>query len=355
VDLTSGIPAEKELMLTERPEDDLLREAVNMWIWDDAAQFGLPRVAVEAIGSRWEDRAVQVNIAFPDGRVLLGTCVGSAHPTKGPEGEATVFGAGPLAFTCVEPFLRWRVAFAGTARETTVAEQVTGAGVERPRVDVAFDVEATMAVPPWYPGQFSTSAKSAFDQGVEGSFISARYEQLFRAEGTFRVGDHQTRFSGGGLRIRRQGRRNSTELWGHCWQAALFPSGRGFAYNAFPPRPDGTPSYNEGYVFDAGEMVAATALTAPWMHVFEPSGGDVSLSLATASGTVSIEGETVHSTYVRRVSELNDMFGMPFLGGGDRLAFHQGIARYRWDGEETYGMIERSFPLAEMGPPRIGT
>jgi hypothetical protein len=35
------------------------------------------------------------------------------------------------------------------------------------------------------------------------------------------------------------------------WQSALFPSGRGFGDLAYPPRPDGSPSYNEGYLFHA--------------------------------------------------------------------------------------------------------
>jgi hypothetical protein len=30
------------------------------------------------------------------------------------------------------------------------------------------------------------------------------------------------------------------------------------------------------------------------------------------------------------------------------LPFHQGGVRYEWDGEVTYGMIERSLPGAKM-------
>jgi len=38
------------------------------------------------------------------------------------------------------------------------------------------------------------------------------------------------------------------------------------------------------------------------------------------------------------------MFGAWPHGHPSRLFFHQGGARYRWDGEETFGMIERSLP-----------
>jgi hypothetical protein len=77
----------------------------------------------------------------------------------------------------------------------------------------------------------------------------ARYEQLFRATGTVKVGDDEHDFSGTGLRIRRQGVRKLAGFWGHAWQSALFPSGRAFGYIAYPPRPDGEPTFNEGYIF----------------------------------------------------------------------------------------------------------
>jgi hypothetical protein len=351
MDLSGGLDRGREQVFAERPDDPLLREAVNMWIWDDGGRFGLPRVAVEALGSRWDDRAVQVNIGFPDGRVLLGTCAGPSHPAMGPDGLPTVFGAGPLAFACVEPFDRWTVHFRGPTRDTTVAAQVAGEVVERATVEVEFRATATMAVPPWYPGQFGPSGDAARK-------TSTRYEQLFRAEGTFRVGDDEIAFSGGGLRVRRRGTRDSTQLSGHCWLSAVFPSGRAFSCKALgAPSGGGTgvmdggvERRSEAYVYDGGTMRAATPRVTPWMTVFEPFGGDVSLTLETELGLVSIEGENHVSTYVRRVSELNDLFGMPFLGGADRLAFHQGIARFRWDGEEAFGMIERSYPLTEMGP-----
>jgi hypothetical protein len=37
-------------------------------------------MGVEAIGSDWDRRMIQANIALPDGRVLIGSQVGEAHP-----------------------------------------------------------------------------------------------------------------------------------------------------------------------------------------------------------------------------------------------------------------------------------
>ena len=127
--------------------------------------------------------------------------------------------------------------------------------------------------------------------------------------------------------------RNIQEFWGHCWQSALFPSGRAFGYNAYPPREDGKPTYNEGYIFDGdGELIPARVVQAPWLAKLSPYGDDVSLVLATARGEIEIEGETFVSTFAMGRPELPPNF--PVL--------QQTGVRYRWDGEETYGMMERS-------------
>ena len=64
-----------------------------------------------------------------------------------------------------------------------------------------------------------------------------------------------------------------------------------------------------------------------------PDGEDVSLTLRTTHGDVAITAETRLSTF------------SPTIPMGGDVAFppvQQGIARDRWDGEQAYGMIERS-------------
>ena len=102
-----------------------------------------------------------------------------------------------------------------------------------------------------------------------------RFEQLFRGTGSFRVGSglEQT-FACTGLRIFRQGVRDTGGFWGHAWQSALFPSGKAFGYIAVPARPDGSPSYAEAYLFDGdGELIPAKLVDAPWMTEFVAHGG----------------------------------------------------------------------------------
>lgn len=332
IDLTGGLPTSREDVFAERPAEPNMRDAVNMWVSDDRGEVGLPRFAVEALASQWDRHDLQVNVALADGRVFrLREGYPSLSPT-GPDGRASVFGAGPLVFRCVEPFGVWTAEFDGAATETSADALIAG-DVEGPLVDLAFTVEATMAVPPWIQGTLFPEAAEMLATSVEGRLMGGpRYEQLFRATGSLRVGDEKHTLTGSGLRIRRQGIRDVTEFWGHCWQSALFPSGRAFGYIAYPPRPDGTESYNEGYLFTGdGQLIPAKVLEAPWLTRLLPKGDDASFVFESALGVTRIEGETVFSTFEMGLPEY-PQFPLLFQGG----------VRYRWDGEETYGMLERS-------------
>ena len=160
-----------------------------------------------------------------------------------------------------------------------------------------------------------------------------RFEQLCRASGTLQIGDDLHTISGGANRIRRQGIRRAASLWGHAWQAAIFPSGRGFAYITYPERTDGKATLNEGHVFlGDGALVPARVVDPPWLSSLAASGQDVSFAMQTVDGTTyEVTGETVLSTFMVMPKE---------LAGG--LQLQQAICRYTWNGETAPGMLERS-------------
>jgi hypothetical protein len=343
IDLSGGLPPSADRVMAQRPSQRDVRQGVSMWISDDAGRFGFPRMGVEAIGSDWERRMIQANIAFPDGRVLIGSQVGEAHPVAAADGPPRIFGGGPLQFECVEPFRRWNMKFRGNPVETTVAQQMRGV-TTGPSRQVEIELDAEMAVPPWVQGTMSNDARNMLESNIEGLFMGGeRHEQLFRARGSFRVaGEKEVTFTATGLRINRIGVRNVSEFWGHCWQSAVFPSGKAFGYIAYPPRPDGTTSYNEGYIFDGTKMIPAKVIEAPWLTRFVPLGGVVDLVLETVGSPVRLKGMTNVSTFI--------VPGKPVSGGGQvggmeetmSIPLHQGGARYEWDSEMAYGMIERS-------------
>ena len=350
VDLTGGIDPAREQVFAERPADPEMRDSASFWVVDDRGRVGLPRIGIEAVGANWDNHEIQVNVAFPDGRVYRLRGGGPSRPPFDSSGRPYVLGAGGLEFRCLTPFDTWTMTYEGPAVQTSSAD--LAAGVKSgPQVDVAFTVEARMAVPPWVQGALQADAGDRIKTSIEGALMGgARYEQLFRARGTLRIdGADDLDFTGTGLRIRRQGVRKLAGFWGHAWQSAVFPGGKAFGYIAYPPRPDGEPTFNEGFVFTGeGPLVPARVVEAPWLTRLQPLGEDVSLVLETASGTVRIEGETLFSTH--DVHHDDDTYSVQAMKKEMPAfpALQQAGVRYRWDGEEAYGMLERSSPMDKI-------
>jgi hypothetical protein len=174
----------------------------------------------------------------------------------------------------------------------------------------------------------------------EGDWVSGeqRLEQLCSVAGTVNVDGAETPFTGCGLRIHRKGGNRSDygDFYGHNWQSATFPSGRAFGFIHYRPRPDGSVKYREGWLLDNGEILPARVEETPWMTHTRPSGEDVSFTLRSSKGSVRIAGETFVSSF-RPPRPVGNGTTFPLL--------HSGIAKYRWDDEVAFGMIERSARL----------
>ena len=294
------------------------------------------------MADQWDTHDLQLNLAFADGRVFNIFAPGAVHDPHDAEGQPRVLGAGPMSFTVVEPYALLRLRIDGEATATSVQAQIDGAfpGQGDP-VPIQLEVDLRPAVPPFMNGALLPDAKRVLDTQEEGDLMGHpwRFEQLCRATGRLRIGDETYEIDGAANRIRRQSIRREAKLRGHAWQAALFPSGRGFGYIAYPPRDDGLDTYNEGYLFDGdGDLVPARVVQAPWLRTLTPTGEDVSCVLEAEDGrTVEIRGESAVSTF---------MVMPPDVGGG--LQLQQAIVRYTWDDEVANGMLERSTSLAQL-------
>nr|WP_086492332.1 hypothetical protein [Novosphingobium panipatense] len=335
-DLTGGVPKEREFVVAEKP-DDGLRDAVNVWIEEENGLFAM-RIGVEAVGNAWDRHEFWLDVAFADGRVLSKRGDGETHSPYGEDGRATVRGTGPVRFECVEPFRRWLVSYKGQAAETSAQQLIEDPEFAETRwTDLDIAVEMDMAAPPWVPGSLLPEAAEALG-GEQGSFMSPRYEQLFRCSGTLRVDGEMRAFKANGLRIRRTGFRAFAGFWGHCWQSAVFPDGRAFGLNIYPPREDGGPNYAEGWIIDRdGQRVPARPVQVPWLRRFVTGGEDVSLVLETIDGRrVAIAGTTFVNVRSR------GGFAKPVDWPADFPLVQQSHAFYTWDGQRTTGMIERS-------------
>ena len=322
---TANMAPERDLVFAARPENPEMRESVSLWFFDESGSFAAPRVGIEAEASSWDDRLFQANFAAAGGRVLVGPGRGAPPSPIDADGRPTIIGAGPVTFRCVEPFRHWTASFDGDAADGAVHDQIAGRLDPGRRTRFRFAIDMEMAAPAWGQEMSGDSAEAGF-MGV-----GYRFEQLFRATGTLELDGETRPLRGTGLRIHRQSVRKLEGFWGHCWQSAVFPDGRAFGYIAYPPRDDGQPTYNEGYVWTGGRMVAARVKDAPWLRRIVPEGDDASLVLESELGETAIRGTTLLGTF--RV-------GNPDMGGG--LDAQQTGVRYEWDGQVAIGMMERS-------------
>jgi hypothetical protein len=325
IDLTGGMSPAIDEMRVEPPPSPTFREGAAMFVWDDAGRFGIPRAMVEAVGATWEAaRVVLLYVGQPGGRLLRCRQEAPAHPVTDRAGRPRVLGGGPMRFECLDPFTRWRLTFEGTAGDVTAqGEPLAGGGAP-----VTLSVEAQMTAPPWVQG--SRDPEGYFNPGEH------RFEQHFDARGALAVDGVETPFTGGGLRIHRTGgvRGTGEDFYGHVWQTARFPSGRAFGFMHYHPRPDGSQRYREGWVLDRDGIVPARPVATPWLTRVQQEGEDVSLTLRTPGGDARIEAETFVSWFRPAQVRPDRPTTFPTL--------QSGIAKYRWDGEEAYGMIERS-------------
>jgi hypothetical protein len=328
-----GLAEHYDYMLTERPQDPNMRESASIWVYEENGHFAFNRNGIEAVGSVWDNHRYDVNFAFADGRALYESRQdGQSHSPIGADGRATILGSGGLVFECVEPYRRWRVTYQGNPVDTTTQSIIDGTVDTQRTTPLRYEIDLTMVTPAWVQDNTPEalarmSERERTDAGLMG--FGYRMEHLFRATGTLWIDGSERPFNAVGNRIHRQSVRPLDAFRGHCWQAAVFPDGRAFGYIAYPPAEDGS-TYNEGYVWQDGKWYTAKATTIPWLSELRASGGDVSLELEYELGKARIEG----------VSMLNGFK----LGGADMPGFslNQGGAKYTWDGQSTYGMVERS-------------
>jgi len=218
--------------------------------------------------------------------------------------------------------------------DTHVSNQIRNAVDSSHLVPLKYEFEASMAVPANVqdisPQNFFTWPKGK-QRDAASVGLGWRFDQLLRVEGEIELDGSRRSFRGTGNRVKRRSiRTDGLFLRGHCWQGAVFPDGRGFGFEVRPPHAEGFEPWNEGFLYIDGKMHRAKVTKVPWLDKIIERGEDVSVELESDLGITRIEGTTTISTF--RISN-RDIWGLNLFQGG---------ARYTWDGQTTYGMVERS-------------
>ena len=342
-DLTGGKDPAFEYFVTEPQTEPGMQEGFNWWLWDDQGRFGFPRCAVEAFAPDWDHPHIELGFVTPEGRVLRQNGAAPRHKETVADGKASHFGTGGLWFEVVEPFKHYKSGFSGAVLTGDWNEMLVPKFDTQKLAPMRFEIEAWPVVPPWIQGTMSKDARERMAKGGESLAMGGeRLEQLCRVKGVMNWQGKDVEFTGGALRIRRKGVRKLEEFFGHCWQSAVFPSGKAFGYIAYPGYKTGAEyDYNEGFVYlGEGELIPARAVKSPWLKDFTYSGEDVSCVMETEDGRqFTFGGKT--------------MGGVPSIPPSDSKfpPLHQMIAHYTFEGESAYGMIERSTMRENMKMP----
>jgi hypothetical protein len=337
LDLSAGLSSQLDEVVVDPPDVPGFGENHAVWLFDESGEHHL-NFHLETVPHHWSLRREHGYATLPDQRTLV--VQGEGHgSTRHQVCSATT------SFSVVEPFVRWTGQRRGTARSTSLEELRSHPHHDGERAPLDFDFEATMALPPWIQGAVSEAAHEEMKVDA-GQFIGGfRYEQLFRANVEITVDDgpkaEPRRFAATGLRTHRAGPRNMGEMLGHSWATALFPSGRAFGYQRYP-RPGGEIGFSEGWMTADEQIDKMEVKTAPWLEELPEPGQKFAIDFEHGGRRQSVDVE-LRSAMLLTVSGSGDLAWMrQGLHDIDGLVLVQSMARFSWDGEETYGLLERS-------------
>ncbi len=353
-DLSSGMPTEKEYMVTTAPTEPFWSENILFAFFDAKADVGvwLHLGSVPNDWRLWEDR---IYITLPgDGGVLWVWAHGHPRAEELPKGAA-------LSFECIEPFKRWRLKYDGFAQYATNAEMENAYPPDSVRRRVFMDLEVECSTPVWDAHKAkSVGGKGGMDTQ---SWAKEHYEQLFRCTGVIRLDNAAARpntvdnvagslndiaiTEGVGWRDHSRGPRGgeTRDPWGgHFIVGCQFPSGKALIFSQYW-KPDGVMNLNGGCVVDKdGKFHYAEVLATPFLSHMAMQGERLPIHLKWDGGEIDSTMLTTKSIWIPR--ERKHTVGQFKQGKFDMYVLNFGPIE--WDGEVGYAYIERSSHLNDL-------
>ena len=329
-----NLSPDAELVVQAPPTEPLWSENFLFVLYDETQKIGmwLHLGTAPTDWTIWEDR---IYLSLPGGGVLSMMAYHATAPERRPGGSV-------MAFTCVEPFRRWRIDFDGFAWYTSEAA-MDGAGEPRFRRRLKIELDVECVSPVW---DARAAAGSAGQTGMTGqSWAKEHYEQLVRAKGEMSVDGETHVLTTTGWRDHSRGPRGrkSKHAWGgHVIGGCQFPSGKQFMFSRYW-RPDGVVSMVGGmFVDEAGGCHAVTVVDAPELRELVLRRERLPIHLQWDGGELVTAMETEASIWVPR--ERKHLVGRDEHGAlNDMYVLNWGPAQ--WDGETGYVYLERSAHL----------
>lgn len=346
MDVTAGLRPEIDYPILDPKLDVSAGENHAFWFFDDKARCALLNCHIQGGGTVGAGKVVHkkgeekgIYEAFPDWRrrrVMFPIALDDDLMVDFDIADSALRdgygGLGGWTFKCVEPFRRWIGTFRGTPRLTSRAETMASPiDLQSGRVPVEVDVEFVSALPPIFRGGEYMEDLPGKEIGLAGKGIPA-YEQLSRVTGAIRIqGRDEYKFTGTGLRTHRYGRRTVASNFSTSWVSALFPSGRAFLAVQYMDKDD-KPFYSEGWAREPNGIPAAARVgTIPMLDYLDCVGRKCELVLDGPKGAEHIEIEILSAAY-------NYGIGIDHTPGTYGVCHT--MSRFRWNGEETTGLME---------------
>lgn len=324
------------------PQEDLTHKVpgdVELWSENYFFQCYDPRAEVGIwthLGRTPHDPAIWralVTVYLPDGALLVSKTYGRGPEEDGISGPHN----GTLTFRCDAPLSRWTVRAEAMARPTTRASLAAGLLSDGPVVPLSFEYRFDALTPMWDLGAADMSGQS---------WALTHYEQAGRVAGRLRFGDTAYDLAGTGMRDHSHGPRNFAHFRRGSWTHAEFPSGRVFAALRMWSNDDEV-ALNRAFISNGGSLREATPIDVPTLEGPAGDSERVVVRLDDRGTVAEIEVEVLHAKTMTLAEPNEILYGVDVTDPRIKI-INEAVVRCRWDGEEGWGLCERSRRIEDL-------
>jgi hypothetical protein len=274
-----------------------------------------------------------VTVFLPDGRLLVSKTYGRGPEVPGVSGPSN----GTVSFRCDDPLATWTVKADAMARPTTLDALAEGPLTDGEVVPVSFEYAFDAITPMWDLGAAVMSNQS---------WALTHYEQAGNFAGVLRCGDQEWSLSGTGIRDHSYGPRNFAHFRRGSWVHAEFPSGRTFVALRMWGNDD-VVALNAGIISEDGKLREITPIEMPTLETAlgDPRTVTVRLDDGGREEVIDVEFLTAMTTTLIEPNEV--VHGVDRTNPAIKI-LNDAMVRCRWNGEEAYGLCERSRRIEDL-------
>jgi hypothetical protein len=235
----------------------------------------------------------------------------------------------------IEPFRRWTVSFDGSAAFVRQDEALRRVIDDPERHPLAFELELSSVTPPWRPP--TTPLAAPLPEPIGDSNVFGFFVQNVEVQGHVRCEGRSLDLTGTGWRLHVRAAPWELDVIGHHFVHVVFPSGRAFGLQVVQTSAG---EYSlPAYVFEDGKLHDAVVREITDWTRLRGHGEHPTIVLERADGVVAeVSGETLNNA---AIANGRGGYGVDF-SDPDAVVMLFADTRWTWDGEDAYGVWERT-------------